>query len=80
MFSDVALSDFNVNLNSNDWNFTFFRQDILLFSHSTPVKPDHVLDRLMEKLDLTGLVGSPPAECLPPSGKSFVQILLMFEV
>lgn len=44
------------------------------------MKPDHVLDRLMEKLDLTGLVGSPPAECLPPSGKSFVQILLMFEV
>lgn len=60
--------------------FVLFRQDILLFSHSTPVKPDHVLDRLMEKLDLTGLVGSPPTECLPPSGMSFVQILLMFEV
>ncbi|XP_042608589.1 DEP domain-containing protein 7 isoform X2 [Cyprinus carpio] len=48
-------------------NVTPCRQDILLFSHSTPVKPDHVLDRLMEKLDLTGLVGSPPTECLPPS-------------
>ncbi|XP_073687663.1 DEP domain-containing protein 7 [Garra rufa] len=48
-------------------NITPCRQDILLFSHSTPVKPDHVLDRLMQKLDLTGLVGSPPAESLPPS-------------
>uniref|UniRef100_A0A8C2GNI9 DEP domain-containing protein 7 n=1 Tax=Cyprinus carpio TaxID=7962 RepID=A0A8C2GNI9_CYPCA len=48
-------------------NVTPCRQDILLFSHSTPVKPDHVLDRLMEKLDLTGLVGSPPTECLPLS-------------
>lgn len=56
-----------------------FRQDIL-FSHSTPVKPGQALDRLMEKLDLTGLVGSPPNEYLPPSGKTFVQILLMFEV
>ncbi|KTG31708.1 hypothetical protein cypCar_00041654 [Cyprinus carpio] len=43
------------------------RQGILLFSYSTPVKPDHVLDLLMEKLDLTRLVGSPPTDCLPPA-------------
>ncbi|KAK7117280.1 hypothetical protein R3I94_022745 [Phoxinus phoxinus] len=48
-------------------NITPCRQDILLFSHSTPVKPGQALDRLMEKLDLTGLVGSPPSEYLPPS-------------
>ncbi|XP_043083280.1 DEP domain-containing protein 7 isoform X2 [Puntigrus tetrazona] len=48
-------------------NVTPCRQDFLLFSHSTPVKPDHALDLLTEKLDLTGLVGSPPTECLPPS-------------
>ncbi|XP_048014898.1 DEP domain-containing protein 7 isoform X2 [Megalobrama amblycephala] len=47
-------------------NITPCRQDIL-FSHSTPVKPGQALDRLMEKLDLTGLVGSPPNEYLPPS-------------
>ncbi|XP_051739869.1 DEP domain-containing protein 7 isoform X2 [Ctenopharyngodon idella] len=48
-------------------NITPCRQDIMLFSHSTPVKPSQALDRLMEKLDLTGLVGSPPNEYLPPS-------------
>ncbi|XP_690061.8 DEP domain-containing protein 7 [Danio rerio] len=48
-------------------NVTPCRQDVLLFSHSTPVKPDQALDRLMEKLDLTGLVGSSPDKCLPPS-------------
>ncbi|XP_067292053.1 DEP domain-containing protein 7 [Pseudorasbora parva] len=48
-------------------NITPCRQDILLFSHSTPVKSGQALGRLMEKLDLTGLVGSPPGEFLPPS-------------
>ncbi|XP_056095206.1 DEP domain-containing protein 7 [Rhinichthys klamathensis goyatoka] len=48
-------------------NVTPCRQDIVLFSHSTPVKPRQALDRLMEKLDLTGLVGSPSNEYLPPS-------------
>ncbi|XP_057185576.1 DEP domain-containing protein 7 isoform X2 [Triplophysa rosa] len=61
VFESVLLSP-----SENSLNVTPCRQDIL-FSHSTPVKPGHALDLLMEQLDLTGLVGSPPIESLPPS-------------
>nr|XP_055048449.1 DEP domain-containing protein 7 [Misgurnus anguillicaudatus] len=63
MFETVLLSPNE----ENSLNVTPCRPDVLLFSHSTPVKPGQALDQLMEKLDLTGLVGSPPIECLPPS-------------
>lgn len=68
----AVLNVFILDLNCNNRGgcLGVLRQDVLLFSHSTPVKPGHALDLLMEKLDLTGLVGSPPIESLPPSGNA----------